>query len=64
MSPTPALSLRALTKRYDDGLLALDRFDLEVPDGEFFGLLGPNGAGKSTLVNLLSGFDRPTAAIA
>jgi ABC-2 type transport system ATP-binding protein len=50
-SQTPALDLRGLTKRYDDGLLALDEFDLVVPDGEFFGLLGPNGAGKTTLIS-------------
>jgi ABC-2 type transport system ATP-binding protein len=60
MSPTPALSLRALTKRYDDGLLALDRFDLEVPDGEFFGLLGPNGAGKTTLISAVCNLIRIT----
>jgi len=47
----PALELRGLTKRYDDGLLALDGFDLTVPAGEFFGLLGPNGAGKTTLIS-------------
>src|SRR3712207_7236655 len=41
----------ALTKRYDDGFLALDAVDLVVPDGEFFGLLGPNGAGKTTLIS-------------
>jgi ABC-2 type transport system ATP-binding protein len=45
--PTPALELRALTKRYDGELLALDAFDLVVGQGEFFGLLGPNGAGKT-----------------
>ena len=46
-----ALSIRGLTKRYDDGTLALEGLDLEVPSGEFFGLLGPNGAGKTTLIN-------------
>src|ERR1700759_3345729 len=51
MHSLPALSLRGLTKRYDGGLLALDGFDLEVGDGEFFGLLGPNGAGKTTLIS-------------
>src|SRR5947209_10614961 len=51
MTAPPALSLRALTKRYDSGLLALDEFDLEIPAGEFFGLLGPNGAGKTTLIS-------------
>src|SRR3954451_2392722 len=46
-----ALELRRLTKRYDDGTLALDALDLEVPSGSFFGLLGPNGAGKTTLIS-------------
>jgi branched-chain amino acid transport system ATP-binding protein len=34
---------------------------VELHRGEVVGLIGPNGAGKSTLVNVLSGFDRPTA---
>jgi ABC-2 type transport system ATP-binding protein len=60
MSPPPALQLRALTKRYDSGLLALDRFDLEIPDGSFFGLLGPNGAGKTTLISAVCNLIRVT----
>ena len=47
----PALELHGLTKRYDDGTLALEDFNLVVPDGAFFGLLGPNGAGKTTLIS-------------
>ena len=35
--------------------------DLELGRAEVVGLIGPNGAGKSTLVNVLSGFDRPSA---
>jgi ABC-2 type transport system ATP-binding protein len=57
----PALELRGLTKRYDGGLLALDGFDLDVPDGEFFGLLGPNGAGKTTLISAVCNLIRVTA---
>jgi ABC-2 type transport system ATP-binding protein len=56
----PALELRGLTKRYDDGLLALDDFDLVIPDGEFFGLLGPNGAGKTTLISAVCNLIRVT----
>jgi ABC-2 type transport system ATP-binding protein len=56
-----ALELRGLTKRYDDGLLALDAFDLEVPAGEFFGLLGPNGAGKTTLISAVCNLIRITS---
>src|ERR687884_9575 len=59
--PVPALSLTALTKRYDNGFLALDAFDLEVPDGAFFGLLGPNGAGKTTLISAVCNLIRTTA---
>jgi len=56
-----ALALKALTKRYDDGLLALSDFDLEIPDGSFFGLLGPNGAGKTTLISAVCNLIRITA---
>jgi ABC-2 type transport system ATP-binding protein len=56
----PALSIRGLTKRYGDGTLALDRLDLEVPAGSFFGLLGPNGAGKTTLINAVCNLIRIT----
>ena len=60
-APPPALELSGLTKRYDDGVLALDRFDLTVADGEFFGLLGPNGAGKTTLISAVCNLIRVTA---
>jgi ABC-2 type transport system ATP-binding protein len=56
----PALSIRNLTKCYDDGTLALEGLDLEVPSGEFFGLLGPNGAGKTTLINAVCNLIRIT----
>jgi ABC-2 type transport system ATP-binding protein len=61
VSPVPALSLRALTKRYDNGFLALDEFDAEIPDGAFFGLLGPNGAGKTTLISAVCNLIRTTS---
>jgi ABC-2 type transport system ATP-binding protein len=57
----PALELRGLTKRYDDGFLALDGFDLVVPAGAFFGLLGPNGAGKTTLISAVCNLIRVSA---
>ncbi|CAN5840164.1 ABC transporter ATP-binding protein [soil metagenome] len=49
-----------LTKRYEDGLLALDHLNLTVHAGETFCLLGANGAGKSTAINLFLDFIRPT----
>jgi ABC-2 type transport system ATP-binding protein len=59
--PTPALALTNLTKRYDNGFLALDALDLDVPEGAFFGLLGPNGAGKTTLISAVCNLIRVTA---
>ncbi len=53
-----------LTKRYEDGLLALDNLSLEVKEGEIFCLLGANGAGKTTAINLFLNFIDPTAGTA
>jgi ABC-2 type transport system ATP-binding protein len=50
----PALRVRGLTKRYDNGVQALKGIDLEVAPGDFFALLGPNGAGKSTMIGIIS----------
>ena len=50
-----------LTKRYEDGHLALDALNLRIEPGEIFFLLGANGAGKSTTLNLFLDFIRPTS---
>src|SRR3954464_15197294 len=42
-------------------VLALDRVDMAVRDGEFVCLVGPSGCGKSTLLRLLAGLDRADA---
>jgi len=49
-----------LSKRYEDGLLALDHLSLEVGEEEIFCLLGANGAGKTTTINLFLNFIEPT----
>ena len=55
------LQAEGLTKRYEDGLVALDQLELTVRDGELFCLLGANGAGKTTTINLFLNFIEPTA---
>lgn len=57
----PALSIRKLSKSYDNGFQALKGIDLDVMEGDFFALLGPNGAGKSTTIGILCSLVRKTA---
>jgi len=49
-----------LTKRYGE-LVALDGISFDVPPGQLVAVLGPNGAGKTTTMELLEGFQAPTA---
>ncbi len=49
-----AIDIKGLTKRYKNGVLALDNIDLTVKEGDFFGLIGANGAGKTTLIRIIS----------
>jgi ABC-2 type transport system ATP-binding protein len=58
--PTLAVRLHNVTKAYGEGVIALDRIDLEIPPG-MYGLLGANGAGKTTLMRILAGILLPTA---
>jgi ABC-2 type transport system ATP-binding protein len=55
-----AIRFENLTRRYGD-FTAVDRIDLDVPRGSFYGFLGPNGAGKSTTINMLTGLISPTS---
>ncbi len=51
----PLLAVRTVTRRFG-GLVAVNRVDFALDEGEILGLIGPNGAGKSTLFNLISGY--------
>jgi NitT/TauT family transport system ATP-binding protein len=56
-----AVSLRAVTKVFDNGVMALGPLDLDVARGEFVSLLGPSGCGKSTALRLIAGLNAPTS---
>jgi NitT/TauT family transport system ATP-binding protein len=56
-----AVSLRGVTKVYDNGVIALGPLDLDVRWGEFVSLLGPSGCGKSTALRLIAGLSTPTS---
>ena len=52
------LVTEGVTKRFG-GLVAVDSFDFQVPEGSIVSLIGPNGAGKTTFFNCITGFYRP-----
>lgn len=55
-----AIRTERLSKRYKN-ILAVNRLDLAVEQGELFALLGVNGAGKTTAIKMLSCLIRPSA---
>jgi ABC-2 type transport system ATP-binding protein len=62
--PVPAVaSLDGVTKRYSNGVVALNNLSLTLGRGEVVALLGPNGAGKSTAVKLLMGLSSPSSGV-
>jgi putative spermidine/putrescine transport system ATP-binding protein len=56
-----ALTLRGLTKRFDDRHLAVSDMNLHVEPGEMIALLGPSGCGKTTTLRMIAGFLTTTA---
>lgn len=63
---THDVMLRAdnLTKRYEDGVLAVDNINFSVRRGEILAMLGGNGAGKTTTINLFLSLLSPTSGAA
>jgi ABC-2 type transport system ATP-binding protein len=55
----PIIETHDLTRRFD-ALIAVDKLNLEVAEGEIFGLVGPDGAGKTTTLRMLCGLMNPT----
>ncbi|MEE8480137.1 MAG: ABC transporter ATP-binding protein [Desulfobacterales bacterium] len=58
------LEAKDLTKKYEDGLLALDHLNFKIEPGEIFCMFGANGAGKTTAINLFLGFIPPSEGTA
>ncbi len=64
MQNTTIVETHSLSKRYGNGVLAVDSVDMSVRRGEVYGFLGPNGAGKTTTLRMLVGLIRPTSGTA
>jgi ABC-2 type transport system ATP-binding protein len=58
------VAVEGLSKRFDNGVLAVDDLTFRVEPGQVCGMLGPNGAGKTTTLRILLGLMRPTAGSA
>ena len=54
------LSLRKVKKVYDNTVVAVQAFDLEIADKEFIVLVGPSGCGKSTTLRMVAGLEEIT----
>jgi len=55
VAKTPILSVKNLTMKFG-GLVAVDKLNFEINEGEIVGLIGPNGAGKTTVFNCVTQF--------
>ena len=59
-----SIKLEKVTYTYNPGTVyemhALERIDLEIPQGQFVGIIGHTGSGKSTLIQHFNGLIRPT----
>jgi spermidine/putrescine transport system ATP-binding protein len=59
-----AIELVAVAKEFHSrrgSVIAVDRIDLAIGEGEFFSLLGPSGCGKTTTLRMIGGFEEPTS---
>ena len=62
--PRAIIEVRNLRKEYpveDETVVALDRVNLSIPQGQICCIFGESGSGKSTLLHMLGGLDRPTS---
>ena len=55
------ITVKQLSKVYDNGFNALKKVDLNIKKGEILAMLGPNGAGKTTLISIICGIVKPTS---
>jgi len=61
LAAPPVVEIEGLTKRYPNGVTALDGIDLTVHAAELVCLIGPSGSGKSTLLRCVNFLEEPTS---
>jgi len=54
------VTLRGVSKKFDNGTQAIANIDIDIVDGDFLSLLGPSGCGKSTALRIIAGLLEPS----
>ncbi len=52
-----SITLKGVSKIFEDGYKAVDSFSMTIPDKEFIVLVGPSGCGKSTTLRMIAGLE-------
>src|SRR4051812_24758620 len=61
MPGTPMIRLEGVGKTYEDGTVAVQSLDLDVPRHALVVLVGPSGCGKSTTLKMVNRLIEPTS---
>ena len=56
-----SITLKNITKTYEDGNTVISDLNLEIKDKEFIILVGPSGCGKSTTLRMIAGLEEVTS---
>jgi multiple sugar transport system ATP-binding protein len=51
------VTLEEVTKVFGEDVVAVDKMNLDIPDGEFVVFVGPSGCGKSTALRMIAGLE-------
>ncbi|MGD7043376.1 cell division ATP-binding protein FtsE [Jeotgalibacillus proteolyticus] len=54
------IQMKQVYKKYSNGIMAANGFDVNIQQGEFVYVVGPSGAGKTTFIKMMYREEKPT----
>ncbi|TDL32568.1 cell division ATP-binding protein FtsE [Jeotgalibacillus sp. S-D1] len=54
------IQMKKVYKKYSNGIMAANGFDVQINSGEFVYVVGPSGAGKTTFIKMMYREEKPT----
>lgn len=54
------IQMQKVTKKYSNGIIAVNDLNIDIKHGEFLYVVGPSGAGKSTFIKMIYREEKPT----